>query len=82
MRPYAAVVGMPPADVSDVKATVEGRIVQRSAAPKTNMTVTALRGWRCSSTCPIHREKGSTPSRATAKTSREAATTDTLVFWV
>lgn len=44
------------------------------AAPKTNITVTAFFGWPCESTRPIHPDKGSTPSRATAKIRREAAT--------
>ena len=80
MSPYAAVVGIPPADISDVNATWEGRIVQRSAAPKINMIVTALRGCRASSTRPIQEERGRTPSRAIAKMSREAATIATLVL--
>ena len=34
MRPYAAMVGMPPADTREVKATWLGKMVQRSAAAK------------------------------------------------
>lgn len=73
---------MPPADVRDVNATWLGRIVHSSAAPNTNMIVTAFRGCREESTRPIQLDRGSTPSRATAKTRREAATTATLVFCV
>ena len=50
-------------------------------APKMNMTVTALRGCFASSTRPIQDDIGKTPSRATAKMSREAATIATLVLW-
>src|SRR6266852_732195 len=50
-------------------------------AAKTNMTVTAFLGCRLSSTRPIQLESGSTPSRATAKRSREEATTAILVFY-
>lgn len=80
MSPYAAIVGTPPAETRDVKATWEGRIVQRSNEPKTNMTVTALRGEPSGVTWPIQPEKGRTPSRATAKMRREAATMATEVF--
>lgn len=81
MRPYAAIVGTPPADTSDVNATVLGRIVHRMTAPKTYITVTALRGWPLASTRPIQWDIGRTPSRATAKIKREAATTAILVFY-
>ena len=67
-------------EIKDVNATWLGRIVQRSAAPKTNITVTAFRGWRAFSTRPMQDESGRTPSRATAKMSREAATIATLVL--
>jgi len=81
MSAYAAVVGIPPALVSEKNATSLGRIEQRRSAPKMYMTVTALRGWRLpSETRPIQREPGRTPSRATAKTRREAATIAMLVF--
>ena len=43
------------------------------------MTVTAFRGCLFSSTWPIQDERGRTPSRATAKIRREAATIATLV---
>ena len=81
IRQYDAIVGTPPAEMSDVNATWLGRIVQRMAAPKMNMTVTAFRGWPSELTLPIHLEKGRTPSRATAKMSRDAATIAILVFW-
>jgi hypothetical protein len=81
MRPYAAMVGTPPALTRLVNATWLGRIVHRSAAAKTKMTDTALRGWPSAVTLLIQPERGRTPSRATAKTSREAATMATLVFY-
>lgn len=34
INPYAAIVGTPPAETREVKATLEGRIVQRRMAPK------------------------------------------------
>jgi hypothetical protein len=73
-------VGTPPADMSDVKATWLGMMLHSSIAAKANMTVTAFRGWRWLSTRPIQFESGSTPSRATAKRRREEATTAMLVF--
>jgi hypothetical protein len=51
-----------------------------STAAKTNMTVTAFLGCRWLSTRPIQPDSGNTPSRATAKRSREEATTAMLVF--
>ena len=80
MSPYAAMVGTPPADTSDVNATWLGMIEHSSVAAKMNMTVTAFLGCLCSSTRPIQSESGNTPSRATAKRSREEATTAMLVF--
>jgi hypothetical protein len=74
-------VGTPPADMSDVKATWLGMIENSRTAAKTNMTVTAFLGCRLLSTRPIQCESGSTPSRATAKRSREEATTAILVFY-
>ncbi len=44
IRPYAAIVGTPPADTSEVKATWLGKIVHRMVAAKTYMTVTAFFG--------------------------------------
>jgi hypothetical protein len=41
---YAATVGTPLADTSDVNATWLGRIVHKITAPKINMTVTAFLG--------------------------------------
>lgn len=81
MSAYAAIVGTPPADISDVKATWLGMMENNRTAAKTNMTVTAFRGCRLPSTRPIQCERGSTPSRATAKRSREEATTAMLVFY-
>jgi len=66
MTAYAAMVGTPPADMSDVKATWLGMMEHNRTAAKTNMTVTAFLGCRWLSTRPIQLEKGSTPSRATA----------------
>jgi hypothetical protein len=45
IRPYAAALGTPAAETREVKATLEGRMVQvtRAATPQTTMT--ALRGW-------------------------------------
>jgi hypothetical protein len=62
-----------------VKATLEGRIVQviRAATPQTTMT--AFRGWP-PFTRETQPEKGRTPSRATAKTRREAAMMAIAVF--
>lgn len=39
-------VGIAPAEIKEVKATLEGRMVQRRIAPKTAKTVTALKGGR------------------------------------
>lgn len=80
MRPYAAAEGTPAAEMSDVKATMEGRMVQVTRAATAQTTTTALRGWPCSETRETQPEKGSTPSRATAKTRREAATMAMAVF--
>ena len=73
-------VGSPPAETSEVNATALGRMVHRRAAAKMNMTVTAFFGCPSEVTRPIQPESGSTPSRATAKTSLEDATTAMLVF--
>lgn len=81
IKPYAAMVGIPAALTRDVKATLEGRMTQRMAAPKMYMTVTALRGRPSGVTWPIQEERGRTPSRAMAKIRREAATTAILVFY-
>lgn len=79
INPYAAIVGRPPAEIKDWKAFWLGRMVQMSTAPKTYITVTALRGWPFGATRLTQEERGSAPSRATAKTRREEATTATLV---
>ena len=81
MRPYAAIVGTAPAEMSEVKATPLGRIVQSRTVPKTNITITAFRGWPSGVTRPTHQDRGRTPSRAMANINREAATMATLVFW-
>ena len=73
-------VGTPPADMRDVKATWLGMIEHSRIAANTNMTVTAFLGCRWLSTRPIQLDSGKTPSRATAKRSREEATTAMLVF--
>ena len=73
-------VGTPPADMSNVNATWLGMMEHSRIAAKTNMTVTAFLGCRWLSTRPIQLESGRTPSRATAKRSREEATTAMLVF--
>lgn len=74
-------VGTPPAEISDVNATELGKIVHRIRDPNPAITMTACRGCPSAVTCPIHFEPGSTPSRAIAKMSREAATIATLVFY-
>lgn len=79
IRPYAAALGTPAAETSDVKATSEGSSVQVMMAPTAQTTTTALRGWPLL-TRDTHDEKGRTPSRATAKTNREAATMAIAVF--
>ncbi|KAJ9093808.1 hypothetical protein QFC19_008185 [Naganishia cerealis] len=71
---------IPPAETSEVKATLDGKIVHRSTAPKQYMTVTAFLGRPSSVTRPTQEENGKTPSRATAKTSRDAATVAILAF--
>jgi hypothetical protein len=81
ISPYAAMVGTLPAETNDVNATWLGRIVHRRVAAKTKMTVTALLGRPSGVTRPIHPDSGRTPSRATAKTSRDEATMATLVPW-
>lgn len=80
MRAYAATVGTPPADTREVKATAEGRIEQRRTDETIPMKMMALRGCPLESTLPIHEEPGRIPSRATAKTKRDAAVIARLVF--
>lgn len=79
MRPYAAAEGTPAAETSEVKATSEGRMVQVINDATAQTTMTALRGWPLWTT-DTQEEKGRTPSRATAKTRRDAATMATAVF--
>ena len=64
----------------DVKATGDGRMVQRRAALTAQIILTAFRGWPSADTWEIQPEKGRTPSRAIAKTNLEAAMTATEVF--
>ena len=82
MRAYAVIEGTAAAETRDVNATGEGRIVQRSKAETTQITLTALRGCPSLDTREIHHDIGNTPSRAIAKTSRDAAITATDVFYV
>lgn len=74
ISPYAAADGTPAAEISDVKATAEGKIVQVIIDATTQITITAFLGCPSSETFATHEEKGRTPSRATANTRREAAT--------
>lgn len=81
INPYAAADGTPAAETRDVKATEEGRIVHVIIEETTHTTMTALRG--CPSTTrDVQLENGSTPSRATAKTRRDAARIAIAVFFV
>jgi len=64
----------------EVKATPDGRIVQVTRAETPQITRTALRGWPSGDTSETQLENGRTPSLATAKTSREAATIAIAVF--
>lgn len=82
MSPYAAAEGTPAAEINDVKAVLDGRIVQVTAAATNHTTITALRGWPADDTRETHPEKGRTPSRATAKTKRDEATMAMAVFWI
>jgi len=80
INPYAAAEGTPAAEMRDVNATPEGKIVQVMSAETPQITRTALRGWPSGDTLETHPEYGRTPSLATAKTSREAATIAIAVF--
>lgn len=80
IKAYAVIVGTAAALMRELKATGEGRIVQRSKAATTNMTVTALRGSLCFDTAEIQPENGSTPSLATAQINLELATPATVTF--
>lgn len=55
-------------------------MVQVMMEATTQTTMTALRGWP-SSTLETQDDQGRTPSRATAKTRREAARTAMAVFY-
>ena len=80
IKPYAAAEGTPAAEMSDVNATPEGKIVQVTSAETPQITRTALRGWPSGDTLETQLEYGRTPSLATAKISREAATMAIAVF--
>ena len=81
INPYAAADGTPAAETRDVKATEEGRIVHVIIEETTQTTMTAFRG--CPSTTrAVQLEKGKTPSRATAKTRRDAARIAMAVFYM
>lgn len=45
MRPYAAALGTPAAETSEVKATPDGRMVQVTSAATPQTTRTAFLGW-------------------------------------
>ena len=80
IKPYAAALGTPAAETREVKATLEGKMVQVTSAATPQTTMTALRGWPpC--TWETQPENGRTPSRATANTRREAAIMAMAVFW-
>ena len=64
-----------------MNATPEGRMVQATRAATPPTTRTALWGCWEGETRETQLEKGRTPSRATAKTRREAATMAMAVFW-
>lgn len=81
INPYAAALGTPAAETSEVKATLEASSVQVMMAATAQTTITALRGWPLC-TRETQDEKGRTPSRATAKTRREAAVIATAVFYL
>lgn len=65
----------------DVKATEEGRIVQRRIEAMIPMKITAFLGCPFLSTLPIQLDPGRIPSRAIANTRRDAAVIARLVFW-
>lgn len=75
IRAYAAIVGTPPQEMSDVNATADGKMVHRRIPAMNPMNRIAFRGWPFWSTLPIHFEPGRMPSRAIAKMSRDAAVT-------
>jgi hypothetical protein len=67
--------------MSDVKATEEGRMVQRRIDAMIPMKMMAFLGCPFLSTLPIQLEPGKIPSRAIANTRREAAVMARLVFY-
>jgi hypothetical protein len=80
ISPYEAADGTPAADMREVNATPEGRIVQVMEADIPQMTRTALRGWPSDETWETQFQKGRTPSLAIANTRRDAATMAIAVF--
>ncbi len=80
ISPYAAADGTPAAEMREVNAAPEGRIVQVTEAEIPQMTRTALRGWPSDDTRETQFEKGITPSLAIANTRRDAATMAIAVF--
>lgn len=81
IKPYAAADGTPAAEIKDVNATADGRIVQVMTAATPHITRTAFRGCPSGETCDTQLEYGKTPSLATANTRREAATMAIAVFY-
>lgn len=80
IRPYAAAEGTPAAETSEVNATDDGRIVHVMSEETPQTTKTAFRGWP-STTWATQGDHGRTPSRATAKTRRDAASIAIAVFF-
>ena len=80
ISPYAAAEGTPAAEMREVKATLDGRMVQVTSAATPHTTATAFCGCPADETFDTHPEKGRTPSRATANTRRDAATIAIAVF--
>jgi hypothetical protein len=64
-----------------VNATADGRIVQVIIAATPQTTRTAFLGWPSAETRDTQLDAGRTPSRATAKTSRDAAVIAMAVFY-
>ena len=82
IRPYAAADGTPAAEMRDVKATLDGRIVHVTIAATPQTTMMALYGCPLGDTRETQPDMGRTPSRATAKTRRDAATMAMVVFCI
>ncbi len=80
INPYAAAEVTPAAEMREVNATPDGRIVQVMRAETPQMTRTALRGCPSGDTLETQLQNWRNPSRVTAKISREAATMAIAVF--